>query len=233
MGNNNDAIKIWGYIALIWIIIYFSSLDKFTTGFFGQFQWIFWVTIFISICYDLYIVVDWFIGIYNTFFRLKNSSEATFNQIRVAMKKRLDLINQLRQSTESYSKYERGTFEEVTAMRTAVETAKPEELDRIDAESKNLLGRLFAVVENYPNLKASTLVTDLMTSIRNIEDEISQHRYEYNKITQAFNTLMDTIPTNIVGKIIGLKKLYYIDFEEEITTIPKISSLTNKYDIVQ
>ena len=190
---------------------------------FGFFLWIIIAGILLIV---LCTIVPWFVRKYNDFYILINTSESKFNQIRVYMKKRLDLINQLREATESYIKFERGTFEGVTAMRSAVDNAKPENIDRIDTESKSLLGRLIAVVENYPDLKTNTLVTDLMASIRNVENEIAQHRYSYNTTTQEFNTLMDTIPSNFVGKIISLQKLKYIDFEEDITNYPVAASLT-------
>jgi LemA protein len=170
----------------------------------------------------LIIIVFWFIGIYNKFYSLKNSSEATLGQIRVAMKKRLDMIEQLLGAVKSYAKFERETFEKVTAMRAAVATAGPGDLNKVEAESRSLLGRLFAVAENYPDLKTSTTVTTLMDSVKGIEDEIARQRYTYNNISQQFNTMMDTIPSNFVGRMIGLPRLVYLEFEEAIATAPKI-----------
>jgi LemA protein len=170
----------------------------------------------------LIVLVFWLIGIYNRFYSLKNSSEATLGQIRVAMKKRLDMIEQLLGAVKSYAKFERETFEKVTAMRASVATAGPGDLNKVEAESRSLLGRLFAVAENYPDLKTNTTVTSLMDSVKGVEEEIARQRYTYNNISQQFNTMMDTIPSNIVGRIIGLPKLEYLRFEEAIATAPKI-----------
>ncbi len=167
-------------------------------------------------------LVIWAVGIYNRFFSLKNSSEATLGQIRVAMKKRLDMIEQLLGAVKSYAKFEKETFEKVTAMRASVATASPGDLNKVEVESRSIFGRLLAVAENYPDLKTSTTVTSLMDAVKSIEDEISRQRYTYNNISQEFNTMMDTIPSRFIGRMIGLVKLEYLQFEEAIKTPPKI-----------
>ena len=167
-------------------------------------------------------LILWAVGIYNRFFSLKNSSEATLGQIRVAMKKRLDMIEQLLGSVKSYAKFEKETLEKVTAMRASVATAGPGDLNKVEAESRSIFGRLLAVAENYPDLKTSTAVMSMMDSVKGLEDEISRQRYTYNNISQEFNTMMDTIPSNIIGRLIGLIKLEYLQFEEAIKTPPKI-----------
>ncbi len=92
-------------------------------------------------------------------------------------------------------------------MRAAVATASPGDLNRVEAESRSIFGRLLAVAENYPDLKTNTTVTSLMDSVKGLEDEIARQRYTYNNVSQEFNTMMDTIPSNFIGKIIGLIKL--------------------------
>jgi len=167
-------------------------------------------------------LIIWAVGIYNRFFSLKNSSEATLGQIRVAMKKRLDMIDQLLGSVKSYAKFEKETLEKVTAMRASVATAGPGDLNKVEAESRSIFGRLLAVAENYPDLKTSATVMSLMDSVKGLEDEIARQRYTYNNISQEFNTMMDTIPSNFVGRLIGLIRLEYLQFEEAIKTPPKI-----------
>jgi LemA protein len=166
--------------------------------------------------------VLYFIGIYNRFFSLKNSSEATLGQIRVAMKKRLDMIDQLLGAVKSYAKFERETFEKVTAMRASVGSAGPGDLNDIERESRSILGRLFAVAENYPDLKTNTTVTSLMDAVKGVEEEIARQRYTYNNISQQYNTLADVIPSNFVARLLGLQKLTYLEFEEAISTPPRI-----------
>ena len=98
-------------------------------------------------------LVLYVIGIYNRFFNLKNSAEATLGQIRVAMKKRLDMIEQLLGSVKSYAAFEKETLEKVTGLRASVMKATPGELNAIEQQSRSLLGSLYAVAENYPDLK--------------------------------------------------------------------------------
>jgi len=167
-------------------------------------------------------LILWAIGIYNRFVTLRNSSEATLGQIRVAMKKRLDMIEQLLGSVKSYAKFEKETLEKVTAMRASVATAGPGDLNKVEAESRSIFGRLLAVAENYPDLKTSGTVMSMMDSVKGLEDEIARQRYTYNNISQEFNTMMDTIPSNIIGRLIGLIRLEYLQFEEAIAAPPKI-----------
>ena len=168
------------------------------------------------------ILVLYFIGIYNRLYTLKNSSEATLGQIRVAMKKRLDMIDQLLGAVKSYAKFEQETLQKVTAMRASVGTAGPGDLNDIEKESRSIFGRLLAVAENYPDLKTNTTVLNLQDSIRSIEEEIARQRYTYNNISQQFNIMCDTIPSKFVANMISMKKLDYLQFEEQISTPPKI-----------
>ena len=180
-----------------------------------------WIILIVIVLVIIGLVL-WIVGIYNRFVSLRNSSEATLGQIRVAMKKRLDMIEQLLGSVKSYAKFEQETFTKVTAMRAAVATAGPGDLNKVEAESRSIFGRLLAVAENYPDLKTSATVTSLMDSVKGLEDEIGRQRYTFNNISQEFNTMGDTIPSNFIAKMMHLTKLEYLQFEEAIATAPKI-----------
>jgi Uncharacterized conserved protein len=106
------------------------------------------------------------IGIYNRFFSLKNSAEATVGQVKVAMKKRLDMIEQLLGAVKSYAAFEKETLIGVTAMRARIGSAGPGDLNELERESRSVLGRLLAVAENYPDLKTSQTVQELMGAIK-------------------------------------------------------------------
>ena len=160
-------------------------------------------------------LVLWFVSIYNKYFRLKNASEATLGQIRVAMKKRLDMIDQLLGSVKSYAAFEKDTLESVTKMRSTVGSAGAGDLSQIEAESRS---------ENYPDLKTSDTVKDLMGAVKDLEAEIGRQRYTFNNISQQFNTMLETIPSNIIGSMIKMEKLEYLEFEDEhLEEAPKIS----------
>ena len=166
----------------------------------------------------LLLVIVYFISIYNRFQTLKNGSLATLSQIRVALKKRLDMISQLLDSVQSYAKFEKATFEKITEMRANVLKADTGTIANIEAESRKILGNILVSVENYPDLKTSEPVKKLMDSVKDIEDEMARHRYTYNNIIQEFNTMTDVVPSNIVASIFRFMRLDYLDFEEEITT---------------
>jgi len=163
----------------------------------------------------LLIVAFYFVSIYNRLQSLKNGAEATLSQIRVAMKKRLDMIEQLVDSVKSYAKFERDTLEKITSMRTSLGSASPDELEKINGASRGLVGNVLAVAESYPQLRTSEAVTTTMNAIKDVEDEISRHRYTYNNIIQEFNTLLVTVPSNMVASYTGMRKMDYLNFEED------------------
>jgi len=163
----------------------------------------------------LLIIVVYFVIIYNRLQSLRNGAEATLSQIRVAMKKRLDMIEQLVDSAKSYAQFERDTIERITRMRTSLGNASPDELAKINGASKGLVENILAVAESYPQLKTSEAVTATMNAIRDVEDEISRHRYTYNNVVQEFNTMLDTVPSRFVASSAGMRKLDYLNFEED------------------
>ncbi|MCX6665588.1 MAG: LemA family protein [Euryarchaeota archaeon] len=158
---------------------------------------------------------------YNKFQVLKNGSEAGLSQIKVALKKRLDLISQLVEIVKSYAAFERGVFEKITELRSRLsETASAEHVRTIDEQSKNILDKIMVMVENYPNLKASENVTQLMSTVTDVEDEIARQRYTYNNIVQDYNTRRETFPSNMVARMFTFKKLEYLQFEDAVNTRP-------------
>ncbi|WP_456372514.1 LemA family protein [Methanocaldococcus sp.] len=169
-------------------------------------------------------IVIYSISIYNRFQTLKNGAEATLGQIRVALKKRLDMINQLVESVKSYASFEKETLTKITELRSSVLKANTtEDIQNIERESRNILGNILVAVENYPELKTSETVKELMNAIREIEDEIARHRYTYNNIVQEYNTKIDLFPSNIIANIFGFRKMDYLQFEEDIYERPKIN----------
>ncbi|WP_455277084.1 LemA family protein [[Eubacterium] cellulosolvens] len=167
-------------------------------------------------------LILYFVLTYNRFYTLKNSAEATLGQVRVAMKKRLDMIEQLVDSVKSYAKFEREVLEKVTRLRSEVFKVSPEGLRKIDSESRGLLGNLLAVAESYPDLKTSNTVSSLMDGVKDIESEIARQRYTYNNIAQEYNIMHDTIPSKYIAQLIALARLEYLKFEEAIERRPRI-----------
>jgi LemA protein len=174
------------------------------------------------------VVIVVYIYFYNRLQRFRNAADAELSQIKVAMKKRLDMIDQLLGAVQGYTKFEREVMEKVAALRAGVLGAKPEELAKIESESRSLLGTIRAVAEAYPDLKASTTVMKLMEAIVSVEDEIARQRYTYNNVVQELNTMIDTIPSNIIAGMSGIRKQEYLRWGDEIETAPKLGGIGPK-----
>jgi LemA protein len=169
-------------------------------------------------------IVAFYSGVYNRFMKLSNAASATLGQIRVALRKRLDLISSLVESVGSYAKFEKETLENITRLRASIGSSSPEEIIKAERETRDILSRLLAVVERYPELKTAEVVKKLMDTSREIEDEIARHRYTYNNIVQEYNTMVDTIPSKFIALIHGFKKLPYLEVGgEEIERRPSLT----------
>jgi len=155
------------------------------------------------------------VGVYNSLITMKNGIEGSFSQINVAMKKRFDMISSLVESTKSYLKFEKSTFEQITVYRSRG-ISTPEDAKQADAFARSVLGSIRVAVENYPNLKGSETVISLQNSIKAIEDEISRVRYLYNDQVQKYNTAIEQFPTNLLAGLMGFAKRAYLEFESEI-----------------
>jgi LemA protein len=221
MGEKTDYFCVFVCIGIVLILILMTIASYYDEAFYGIINTYWPWFILFPIIIILYYILKGFIKVYNWFSTEYNAAEGSLNQIRVSMKKRLDMIQRLFELVQSYAIFEKETFTAVTAMRSALKIASPSSLDQLEIESQSLFGRLMAVAENYPQLKTSNVVRDLSYSITSIENEISSNRYAYNAIVQEFNTKMDTIPTNIVGHISGFRKLKYLEFEDAIKIAPK------------
>jgi LemA protein len=163
----------------------------------------------------LVLVMIYFVTIYNRLQSLRNGAEATLSQIRVAMKKRLDMVEQLVELTKSYAHFEHDVLEKITSLRTGLGSASPVDLKRINGDSLGLLADIKATAESYPVLKTSDTVIATMSAIRDVEDEISRHRYTYNNVIQEFNTMLVTLPSSFIASSSGMHKLDYLNFEED------------------
>ena len=162
-----------------------------------------------------------FVNIYNDFKKYRNAAEATMGQIKVAMKKRLDMIEQLLGAVKGYVKHERELFESIAKLRAGIDTT--ENLGELETETRTITGSLLAVAEAYPDLKASEGVQNLMEAIIDVEDEIARHRYTFNNVVQEYNTMQETIPSSLLAGYAGASKLGYLEFEEKIENPPDIS----------
>lgn len=163
------------------------------------------------------------VNIYNRLVKYRNAADANMGQIKVALKKRLDMVEQLLGAVKGYVKHEREIFESIARLRAGVGDAGASGLNDIDRKSREIVNNLLAVAEAYPDLKASENVAKLMEAIVNVEDEIARHRYTYNNVVQEFNTMIDVFPSNLIAGAMKAAKLGYLEFEEAIQKPPDVS----------
>ena len=163
-------------------------------------------------------LVIWLISTYNTFVKMRNNVEEGFSTMDVYMKKRYDLIPNLVETVKGYAKHENDTLEKVMAARSgAMNSATVEQ--RLDNENvlQGALKSLFAVAENYPNLKADQNFQDLQNTLKTLEEEIANSRKYYNGTVNLYNTKRETFPHNLIAKWFKFTKkpLYEVDNAEE------------------
>jgi LemA protein len=178
----------------------------------------------------------WAVGAYNKLVGLRNRFKNAFAQIDVQLKRRYDLIPNLVETAKGYLKHERGTLEAVVAARNAASSASTraaanpgdttamKELSGAEAVLTGTLGRLFALAEAYPDLKANQTMATLMEELTSTENKVAFARQAYNDSVMSYNTGRETFPTNIVAGAFNFApaELFVIDRPEE-KQAPKVS----------
>lgn len=156
------------------------------------------------------------IGIRNTLVRLMNACDEAFATIDVYLKKRYDLIPNLVETVKGYAKHEGQTLENVIKARNSAMTATNPN-DKIASENilSGTLKSLFALSENYPNLKADSQFLDLQRQLQMIETDLAQARKFYNGNVKAFNTKIQIFPDNIIAGMMKLVKRNYFELDSE------------------
>ena len=154
---------------------------------------------------------------YNRFVRQRNLVQESWRQIDVELKRRHDLIPNLVETVKGYASHERGVFEEVTRARAAAASpgSSPAEQGRQEGILGAALGRLFAVAEAYPDLKASTNFLELQRELTETEDRIAAGRRFYNANVRAMNTRVESFPSNIVASMFSFTRAEYFEVEDE------------------
>jgi LemA protein len=182
--------------------------------------------ILIVILVLLVVVVLWAVGGYNALVRLRNLVQESWRQIDVELKRRHDLIPNLVETVKGYAAHERGVFEEVARARSAAITpgSGPAEQAQQENVLTQALGKLFAVAEAYPDLKASQNFMALQTELTNTEDRIAAGRRFYNANVRQLNTKIETVPTNIIAGMFHFVRAEYFEAEEpEVREAPTVS----------
>jgi LemA protein len=154
----------------------------------------------------------WFISTFNKLVHLKALIEEAWSGIDVQLKRRYDLIPNLIQVVKQYASHEKGIFEEVARMRAA--SMQSTTIDQKVEAEKGLTGALktlFAVVENYPTLKANENFMSLQKELSNLEHEIQLTRRYYNGASRNYNILTQSFPSRIVASYAGFEKVSYFE----------------------
>ncbi|MDP3741191.1 MAG: LemA family protein [bacterium] len=164
----------------------------------------------------LALLVIWFIATYNSLIRSRNHVDEAWSDIEVQLKRRYDLIPNLVNTVKGYAAHEKGVFEEVTEARTrAMGTTSPH--DKLAAENmlSGALKSLFAVAENYPDLKANQNFLSLQSDVTDTENKIQAARRFYNGTVRDFNTKLQVFPTNTIAGMFSFKPREFFDIDEK------------------
>jgi LemA protein len=160
---------------------------------------------------------------FNRFAVLQNRIENSFSQIDVQLKKRADLVPNLMETVKGYMKHEKGVMDSVSEARKVMigATGINKKL-KADKALESALGRLFAIAENYPQLKASENFVQLQEELSAIEDKIAYSRQYYNDSVLEYDNLFTTFPGNMFAKLYGKKQREYLKIEEAEREVPKV-----------
>jgi len=163
------------------------------------------------------------IVLYNRLVGLRNQVSNGWRQIDVQLKRRYDLIPNLVEVVKDYMSYEQETLEKVIQARNqAASAGNPEEAIAAEGVLGGALGKLFALMENYPDLKANENVSRLMEELSATENRISFSRQFYNDSVMALNNGVQAFPSNIVAAMFGFKAATYFEVAEAETATPRV-----------
>ncbi|MEQ1771704.1 MAG: LemA family protein [Devosia sp.] len=158
------------------------------------------------------------VTIYNTLVSQRQLKEEGWSGIDVQLKRRADLIPNLLESVKGYMAHERGTLEAVTNARAAAQAgqnAGPAERARLEGALSGALGKLFAVAEAYPDLKASANFLEFQQALQTVEDELQMARRYYNGTARNLNTSVESFPSNLIANNFKFEKAEYFELEND------------------
>jgi LemA protein len=165
------------------------------------------------------VIVLWIITAYNGFVKLVNRAKEAWADIDVQLKRRYDLIPNLVETVKGYAVQEKTVFENVTKARAQAMTAEQSGDPKKVGEAENILSgtlkTLFAVSENYPDLKSSTNFLELQRELSDTEDKIQASRRFYNTNVRDLNIKIESFPANTIASAFGFKKMNLFEIENK------------------
>ena len=160
---------------------------------------------------------------YNKFSTQEEAINAQWAEVQNQLQRRTDLIPNLVNTVKGYAAHEAGVFQAIADARSRLLAAKsPEETIQAANQQTSALGRLLAVVENYPQLKADAQFNSLMYELTGTENRLSVARMRYNEAVQAYNTQRRKFPSNVTAKVFGFKEHPYWEVPPEAKQAPKV-----------
>jgi LemA protein len=165
------------------------------------------------------------VALYNRLVRLRNRAENAWAQVDVQLRRRYDLIPNLVETVKGYASHERGTLEEVMQARSAAMSgaSTPAAAGQAEGQLSQALGRLMAVAEAYPDLKANQNFLALQQELTSTEDRIASSRRYYNALVRDLNTKVESVPSNIVAGIAKVHRAEYFETPATEAVAPSIS----------
>jgi LemA protein len=184
--------------------------------------WIGWVIVALVV-----LAVIWFVLTYNQLVAGRNRTQEAWSGIDVELKRRHDLIPNLVETVKGYAAHESGTFEAVTQARAgavaAGATGNPAAIGPAENILSQALRQLFAVAENYPDLKAVATFLDLQQQLAATEDKLEFARRFYNGNVRDYNTSLQTLPTSLIAGAIGFKPFEFFQADAGDEAVPQVS----------
>jgi LemA protein len=182
----------------------------------------FWIAIGIVV-----LLVLWFVFTYNGLVAARNRTQEAWSEIDVELKRRHDLIPNLVNTVQGYMGHERGTLEAVTNARAravaAGATGDPAKIGEAENMLSQSLRSLFAVTENYPDLKAISAFTNLQETLTATEDKIEFSRRFYNGNVRDYNIKLQTLPTSLIAGMLGFKPFAFFQADEGDRAVPTVA----------
>jgi LemA protein len=173
------------------------------------------------------LVLIWLVLTYNGLVTLRNRTQEAWSEIDVELKRRHDLIPNLVQTVQGYMGHERGTLEAVTNARAGAVAAgasgDPAKIGQAENMLTQSLRSLFAVSENYPDLKAISAFTNLQEQLTATEDKIEFSRRFYNGNVRDYNIKLQTLPTSLIAGVLGFKAFGFFQADESDRAVPQVN----------
>lgn len=177
-----------------------------------------WVPLILTVA-----VIGWFVATYNRLVRMRNQLRNAWQQIEVQLKRRYDLIPNLVEMVKDYMSYEQDTLTKVIEARgSAVQATGPAGKARAENVLTESLKSLFAVVENYPELKANQNVSSLQEELTSTENKISFARQYFNDSVMTYNNTIQSIPSNMIARLFDFTPADYFESGKDAQAVPKV-----------